>query len=918
MIRAALVAFAMLLFGWAAVTVVDDIARNHSEAAAEAVAQEGLRDRAQRLERALQDLLADSATVAGRLAADPNLPPEALRQIAVGVSRDKPWVVSVVLARDLSVYFVHPLAGNEAVLGLNFAYRPEFIGGVRRAIALRSGVVTGPARLVQSQRQGLIIRHPIFSAAATGAPGAFWGLVSVAVDMESLFRHAGLIEPDAVYELAIRGRGADVVGEGATFFGDPEVFERRHAAIDVPLPDGKWRIAAALKPERIHDPAVSRRIQWIGGLATAAAAAWVFFVVRRRDRRDDDRFAAEDDGGAHGAGRMARGVGRLVALRSFLATALLTVLLPLLGAVGWAAYRATDELVDEYAARVTDEVGDRVRSQAAAFFETPLKVVSFNVELARAGLINPAEPERLTANFLIQLRQQPALTFVSLGGAEGDYYSAGRPPQGTDRNLRILRARVADDRQMRIFGVDDANRPSELVSLGASYFDARERPWFRTAAASGAIGWYPPYRYEVNDDRGDFTGLGMGMSAPLYDAKGVFLGVFAADVALAQLSELLRAAADDAGGAVFLADSEGALLATSADAPIYRLDGEALVRLLARDSADPVIRAAARAAQADGQPEGRAAVEVDGERLLTQWRRLQLLSGPALTIGVVLPESRFVGPQRRAASDALALAAAILALAVLIAVAAADKVSAPLSALSRWAGRLAAGEWSPPPRAGGSIRELSTLVRALADMSGRLQSYTQELELRVVERTEALEAANRQLEILSVTDPLTGLANRRRFDAVLATECARAARSGQPVALLMMDVDHFKNFNDEYGHQAGDGCLRQVAAALRACARRAGDLPARYGGEEFAVIAAGTDAVAALALAEKMRRHIEALEIAHRDAPAGVVTISIGVASGRCSPDELLRDADRALYRAKQAGRNRVAGAEETSAPTPA
>lgn len=910
MMRAALVAVAMLLFGWAATTVADDIARNRSEAAAEAAAQEGLRDRAQRLERALQDLLVDAANVAGRLAADPDLPPDALRGIAAEVSREKPWVVSVVLARDFTVYFVHPLAGNEAVLGLNFAYRPEFIGGVRRAIALRSGVVTGPARLVQSQRQGLIIRHPIFRASADGGQGAFWGLVSVAVDMENLFRHAGLIEPDAAYDLAIRGRGADIVGEGATFFGDAEVFERPHAAVDVPLPDGKWRIAAALKPERIHDPAVSRRIYLTGGLATVAAAAWAFFIVRRRDRRDDDRFAAavDDHGGGDAAG------GR-VALRSFLAAALLAVLLPLLTAAGWAAYRATGELVDEYAARVTDEVGDRVRSQVAAFFEAPLKVVSFNIELARAGLIDPAEPERLTANFLIQLRQQPVLTFVSMGASNGEYYAAGRPSQGTDRNLRILRARIADDRQMRIFGVDDANRPSDLVSLGASHFDARDRPWFKTAAASGAIGWYPPYQYAVKDDRGDYAGLGMGVSAPLYDAQGAFLGVVSADVALEQLGALLRAEAAAAGGAVFLTEADGALLATSADAPIYRLDGGALVRLTARDSADPATRAAAVAALANGQPEGRSVVTVNGERLLTQWRRLQLLSGPALTIGVALPESRFVGPLRGAVGEALALAAAILALAVLIAVAAADKVSAPLSALSRWAGRLAAGEWSPPPRAGGSIRELSSLARALADMSGRLQAYTKELELRVVERTEALEAANRQLEILSVTDPLTGLANRRRFDAVLATECARAARSGQPVALLMLDVDHFKNFNDQYGHQAGDGCLRHVAAALRACARRAGDLPARYGGEEFALIAAGTDAAAALALSEKIRRQIEAMGIAHNDAPAGVVTISIGVASGRGSPDELLRDADRALYRAKQAGRNRVAGAEETPAP---
>lgn len=907
MIRAFLVASAMLLFGWAATSVVDDIGQRHDAARAEAAMEADLRDRARRLEHALQALLADSGKVAAHLAAVPDSPPDVLRQIAGEVSRDKPWVVSVVLARDLTVYFVHPLAGNEAVLGLNFAYRPEFIGGVRRAIALRSGVVTGPARLVQSQRQGLIIRHPVFLTTKDGGQGAFWGLVSVAVDMERLFRHAGLIEPEAIYNLAIRGRGADVDGEGATFFGDARLFEDRHSAVDLPLPDGKWRIAAALKTERVRDPADSRRVYWIGGLMTLGVAAAAFFAVRARDRRDDAEPHG-DDANAGPAGRMA--------LRSFLAAALLAVLLPLLAAAGWLALRTAGGLVEEYARRVTDEVGDRVRSQVAAFFDVPLRVVSFNVDQARAGLLNPADPQRLTANFLTQLRQQPMLTFVSMGAANGEYYSAGRPARGADRNLRILHARIADDREMRVFGVDDANRPGELVSLGARHFDARQLPWFKIAAAAGTIGWYVPYRYAVDDDRGDYAGLGMGMSAPLYDAGGAFLGVVTADMALAQLGGLLRAAAADAGGVVFLAEANGALLATSTDAPIYRLDGENVVRLAAHDSLDPVVRAAAGAAQADGQPEGRAALDVNGERLLTQWRRLQLPSGPALTIGVALPEDRFVAPLREAAGNALALAGAILALSVLFAVAAADKVSQPLSALSRWAGRLAAGEWSPPPRAGGSIRELSSLIRALADMSGRLQTYTEELERRVVERTQALEVANRQLETLSVTDPLTGLANRRQLDHVLASECARANRSNQPLALLMIDVDHFKSFNDCYGHQAGDDCLQQVAAALRGCARRAGDLAARYGGEEFAVVAATDDAAKAAILAEHMRRSVMALGVAHENAPEGVITISIGVAwaVGAATPDELLRAADQALYRAKQTGRNRVVGATEEEA----
>lgn len=213
--------------------------------------------------------------------------------------------------------------------------------------------------------------------------------------------------------------------------------------------------------------------------------------------------------------------------------------------------------------------------------------------------------------------------------------------------------------------------------------------------------------------------------------------------------------------------------------------------------------------------------------------------------------------------------------------------------------------------------QLETANAALGEAKTAAEALSASLEVKVRERTEALETANRQLTELTVTDALTGLANRRHFDLALVEEWARAQRSGQPLALLMVDVDFFKPYNDHYGHQAGDDCLRRVAHFLRGAARRAGDLVARYGGEEFAVVAADTDLAAALSLAEAMRATVAAAAIPHAVTPVagGTATVSIGVAVtvpkfGE-TPERLLLRADAALYLAKSQGRNRVAQPDE-------
>lgn len=217
----------------------------------------------------------------------------------------------------------------------------------------------------------------------------------------------------------------------------------------------------------------------------------------------------------------------------------------------------------------------------------------------------------------------------------------------------------------------------------------------------------------------------------------------------------------------------------------------------------------------------------------------------------------------------------------------------------------------------GTYRSMEVIVRpgpirkqgAPPLLIGSMRDITDRLD-----EERALRARGAELETLAATDSLTGLPNRRRYDEMLATEWARAAREGAPLSLLVIDADRFKLVNDNFGHETGDSYLRQIAQAISSEIRRPGDLAARVGGEEFAVLLPGTGPTGARILAERIRERMEEACLPLTPKSPTVLTLSIGVATARPRPgvtNHLFADADAALYAAKSSGRNRVVQAPE-------
>lgn len=243
------------------------------------------------------------------------------------------------------------------------------------------------------------------------------------------------------------------------------------------------------------------------------------------------------------------------------------------------------------------------------------------------------------------------------------------------------------------------------------------------------------------------------------------------------------------------------------------------------------------------------------------------------------------------------------------------QITQPISELVQITRQIAEGsrtvraEVTTDDEIGELARAFNIMTLSLLRFEEAMKLANQSLELRVKERTEELTELNKKLASLTMTDGLTGIANRRHFDEVFQKEYARHLRSGACLSIILLDIDHFKQFNDHYGHPEGDACLCQIAKRIAECVTRVTDLAARYGGEEFVCILPETELEGAIVIAEQIRLHIVAAAIPHEfSSVAKIVTVSLGLISTRCtddkSKDQLLKKTDQMLYQAKANGRN--------------
>ena len=460
---------------------------------------------------------------------------------------------------------------------------------------------------------------------------------------------------------------------------------------------------------------------------------------------------------------------------------------------------------------------------------------------------------------------------------------------GGDACGESLAAAAADVSWIRGLSIIGTNgRVTCSTFANAVGLDVSDRPYVRDALETGR---FVLSDYLVGRVQGAPT---IVATVPYRGADGRIDGVITAGVDLPWVGRLAEAAGHQGQGAVLLIDDHGVILAAYPNGEKWsgRRAGEL-----------PVVKAMLRSNE--GTVTG---ADPDGVRRMFGFLRLP---GAEARLAIGFDERVIVAQVDREIGIAYLQLGFVGIIVLMLVWFGGDRlIVQPIRSLARIATRIGRGDLEA--RAGRErwAAEFAPLAVAIDDMAGELA--TREAELR---------RANRHLQELATIDGLSGLANRRGFDERLDLEWSRAGAEQRQLALLMIDADYFKLFNDTHGHVEGDACLKMLGNVFALVAKSEGGLAARYGGEEFALLLPGTDTAGATEIAERVRKAVEDLRIVNAAAPTGRVTVSIGAASVRPRHEvghhDLVEAADVALYAAKREGRNRVVAGAAERAPTP-
>ena len=783
------------------------------------------------------------------------------------------------LARDMVLRLMYPIPGNEGALGLDYRTLPDQFDAVQQAVELNRIVLAGPLALVQDG-EGLIARIPIHVTDAASGQESLWGLASVVLNPDAIYAATGITEQDSL-RLAIRGRDGRGA-EGEVFFGDPGVFDHQPVTQVIELPHGYWQMGAT--------PTAG----WSRYQVFADPRMWSYFALA-------------------------------AVILGF--SAIIVFLLD----ENRKALRGLKKERDLFAEGPVFSIEWGVENQG----QWPIKSVSSNIELILGysqtemldpkfcypALIHPDDLDlvvsrlrrciaqgidRYEDSYRLKTRTGQYLWFYDFTLLVRD--KAGRltdirsylydqsAQKQAEESLRIAEERLektAYDLTENIpVGTYTMVQPADGGMASFAFMSSRFLDLLGLTLEEVDANPQSPFMRLHPDDMDDF----MALNARALKDKTTF---FAETRIFAANDEVRWIIAESKPRA--LPDNTTVWEGVVTDVTDRKRSEEALKESLIRFN-DLVAYVSVGVYVFWHRANGEMEFEYvsDGWCAMNQIQREDLLKNQWLAWNIIHPDdmSHFKQLNQQAICERKPFV---------------------------WEGRVIVGgevrfvliESNPLFFDNGDSRWFGIHQ----DISERKQAETvlhatyTALEEEIAERIkveEQLKIKSDILEKLSMQDGLTLIANRRHFDDRINLEWRHAQRTGRPLSLVIVDIDHFKQYNDHYGHSAGDDCLRQVAQTLAMCCERPKDLVARFGGEEFVALLPETDITGAIQLAEKMRAAVEGLAIQHLySSAAKVISISVGVAChapGRLKSDlrQLQVCADQALYSAKEQGRNQV------------
>jgi diguanylate cyclase (GGDEF)-like protein len=603
------------------------------------------------------------------------------------------------------------------------------------------------------------------------------------------------------------------------------------------------------------------------------------------------------------------------------------------GLVGYLAYLNGQRSVEDLTNQLMDAVSKRVEEKLTSYLEPARLLNQINRDAVRRGALKLEldPPNSQTEQYLWQQMQLfKNLTWITLGTENGDALGIWRP--GEYKNLQFSFSNRSTQYFGNYYATDYEGKRTEKLKVEHPAFDPRTRPWYKEAISAQQGVWSPVY-----------TGFTPGTifiaaSQPLYDPTGRLVGVSGIDISLLEIQNFLIQNSVSPSGQIFLIERSGLLVASSSQEKSFRVtSGQPPKQVNAIESQIPSIRLTAQA----------LLKHVKGFNTIKATQKFKFHSnhgtdfvkvlpfslgrGIDWLIVIVVPESDVMAQIYDGTQTTVLLCLGALISVIGLNTAISRWIVKPIVKLNRASQKIAQGDFEHQVQPS-NILELSALANSFTEMSQELQQsrqqledYSRSLEQKVSDRTQSLEqeiqrravaeialqSANQELQNLAYLDGLTQIANRRQLDRQMFEEWRRLKRDRLPLSLILCDVDYFKQYNDLYGHQAGDECLRQVAQAIATAARRPPDLAARYGGEEFAMLLPNTSPEGAMAVAQKIQMRIQALQLPHqRSEVSQYVTASFGVTSiiptESQTHDILLSQVDRALYQAKEEGRDRI------------